>query len=813
MLLALGKTFHHVRILPVVLHFPFLKHLHTHPLPSSPASKPLPKCNSPPDLLSLCTSVQYLNQLKQAHSIFTLHGLLPRSITICAALILQYATFQANPSTIYHLFYQTLPFSPSSTFLNNTMIRAHFILGLYREGLVIYNEMVKNEVKCDDYTYPFVLKLCSECCEVWKGLEVHCSLTKVGFDKDLFVNNTLMLFYGSCGDLKDVEKMFVEMPIRDVVSWNTVIRALSDTNHHCEVINLFNEMVSFANFKPNDASLVSVLPVCATIGNGITVRGIHCYSLKVGLDNKVRVGNAFVDAYGKCGEFQAAMQVFDEMVEKNDVSWNAIITSFAYRGCFRDALDSFKLMINERIKLNSVAVSSLLPVLGELGFLSMGREVHGLSVRMGIDADIFVTNSLIDFYAKSGRPVDASHVFYNMSSRNVVSWNTMVANLAQNELESEAIEFVRKMQVHGEIPNGVTFTNVLPACARICSLQSGKEIHARLIREGSASDLFVSNALTDMYAKCGCLKQAQCVFDISPTDEVSYNILIVGYSQTHECSKSLLLFSDMGLLGMKHDSVSFMGVLSACANISAIKQGKEIHGFAIRRSFHEQLFVANSLLDMYTKSGRIDLAKKIFDRIPNKDCASCNTMILGFGMLGELDTAIDLFEAMKEDGIDYDSVSYVAVLSACSHGGLVEKARRFFNDMLDCGIKPSQLHYACMVDLLSRSGLIEEAIDLIKGLPVTPDANIWGALLGGCRLHGNVELGCWAAEHLLKLKPDHSGYYALLSNMYAEAGKWVEADRVRELMKLRGVKKNPGCSWVQNQDQTYTFMAGERLEG
>ncbi|PHT32929.1 hypothetical protein CQW23_29266 [Capsicum baccatum] len=235
-----------------------------------------------------------------------------------------------------------------------------------------------------------------------------------------------------------------------------------------------------------------------------------------------------------------------------------------------------------------------------------------------------------------------------------------------------------------------------------------------------------------MYAKCGCLNLAKNVFDMSLRDEVSYNILIVGYSQTSHCSKSLELFSEMVLNGMKHDTVSFVGVLSACATISAIKQGKKIHAFAV------------------------------FDRIENRDVASWNTMNLGYGMLGDLYTAIDMFEAMREDGVEHDSVSYIAVLSACSHGGLLDKGKKYFNDMLACNIEPSQMHYACMVDLLGRSGLMDEATNLITGLPFRPDSNVWAALLGASRLHGNVDLGSWAAEHFLKLQPHHPGYYTSL---------------------------------------------------
>jgi pentatricopeptide repeat protein len=370
------------------------------------------------------------------------------------------------------------------------------------------------------------------------------------------------------------------------------------------------------------------------------------------------------------------------------------------------------------------------------------------------------------------------------------------------------------MQAHGQTPNSVTFTNVLPACARLGSLRPGKEIHARTIRMGSANDIFVSNALTDMYAKCGYLNLARNVFNISLRDGVSYNILIVGYSQTSDCSESLCLFSEMRHIGKMHDIVSFVGVISACANLAAIKQGKEIHGLLVRKLIHAQLFIANSLLDFYIKCGRIDIASKVFDQIQKKDVASWNTMILGYGMLGELDTAINLFEAMREyGGVEYDSISYIAVLSACSHGGLVEKRNKYFEEMQTQNIKPTQMHYACMVDLLGRAGLMEEAVELIKGLPIVPDANVWGALLGACRIYGNVELGCWAAEHLFKLKPQHCGCYILLSNMYAEAGRWEEANRVRDLMKSRGVKKNPGYSWVQIRDQVHAFVVGERIEG
>ncbi|CAN1145237.1 Pentatricopeptide repeat-containing protein At1g18485 [Linum perenne] len=763
------------------------------------------------DLLAAHVSnARYLLQIQQCHAFALLNGILPRSVSLSASLILRYAAQRACPATFRRLFEETLPFSRSA-FLWNTLIRAQSVARV-KDDFGVYNRMVRSGVRPDDYTFPFVLKACVDSGSFEKGLEVHGALLKCGFDWDVFVGNTLLLFYGDCVSIRDAEKVFDEMLERDVVSWNTVIGVFSVRGFYKEAFDLFLKMNLTSGLTPNIATVVTVLPVCAGLENVRMAMQIHCFTLKVGLDSQVTVGNALIDVYGKCGKSKFSRRVFDEMVDKNEVSWNAIITGLTYSGNSNYALEMFISMIESHMKPNSVTISSIMPVLVELGHFHIGTEVHGFSLRNGIESDIFVSNSLIDMYAKSGHSTEASNVFNHMHEKNVVSWNAMIANLAQNRMQLAAIELLRQMQFAGEIGNSVTFTNVLPACGRLRLLDAGKEIHARAIRLGCYFDLFVSNALTDMYAKCGCLHLAQTVFETSLRDDVSYNILVIGYSQTSECSKSLDLFKQMGHVGLKHDVVSYVGAISACANLPALKLGKEIHGLVLRNHMNTHLFICNALLDFYTKCGKIDVAEKVFCRISNRDAASWNTMILGRGMLGELDMAFDLFSAMKEDGVPYDSVSYIAVLSACSHGGLVSKGKKYFDEMLAQDIKPTQMHYACMVDLLGRAGLLDEAVKFIEQLQDEPDANVWGSLLGACRLHGNVELACWAADHLFKLKPQHSGYYTMLSNIYAEAGKWDEADLVRKLMKVKGATKNPGCSWVHINDQVHAFIAGDRLQ-
>ncbi|XP_071686033.1 putative pentatricopeptide repeat-containing protein At1g69350, mitochondrial [Rutidosis leptorrhynchoides] len=748
-------------------------------------------------ILPLCNSTISLHQTKQSHAIAITTGYLPTSITISAALILQYATFQ-NPSSSHILFHQSLPYSNSS-FLYNTVIRAYSIAGVYN-GFQVYNLMMRNGVKPDDHTYPFVLKVCTDYNEVPKGKEVHGAVWKSGFGSDVFVGNTLLRFYGECCGVGDAEKVFDKMSKRDVVSWNTLISVCSVVGCNNKAIELFKEMrfgsrSGCFEVEPNVVTIVSLLPVCAAIEDCVMTNEVHGYAVKMGFGSYVTINNAFIDAYGKCGDLKSCKQGFDEMVERNDVSWNAMITSFSHMDRQQDGMDFFRSMVEKNVVPNSVAVSSMLPILVELECLQWGIELHGFSIRIGMDSDIFVANSLLDMYAKFGYSAKASNVFKNIESKNIVSWNALVANYAQNGFETLALHVVREMQDYGQVPGAVTLTNVLPACARIGIVTHGKQVHARSIRMGYACQLFISNALIDMYAKCGHLDLARKVFDISCKDRISYNTLISAYSHTNTSFESLVLFCELLSKGLKPDTISFASALSACANMAEIKNGKEIHGVCVRTLFHNHLIVSNSVMDLYTKCGRIDLAQKVFDRIPNKDVASWNTMIMGYGMRGELDTAISLFEVMKNDHhVKCDSITYIAVLSVCSHGGMVDLGRKYFTEMKEDNVEPTQTHYACMVDLLGRAGLMDEAVEMINGSETELDANAWGSLLGACRIHGNIELGQWASQHLFKLKPGHSGYYTLLSNMYAEAGRWNEADNIRGLMKLRGVKKNPGFS-------------------
>jgi pentatricopeptide repeat protein len=315
-----------------------------------------------------------------------------------------------------------------------------------------------------------------------------------------------------------------------------------------------------------------------------------------------------------------------------------------------------------------------------------------------------------------------------------------------------------------------------------------------------------------MYAKCGNVNIAHKLFERMPKqDVVSWTAIIAAYSQNGHPHEALAFFNEMQVQGIKPNSITIVSVLPACAHLLALEQGKQIHGYAIRSGFESDVVVGTGLVNMYAKCGNVNIAHKLFERMPEQDVVSWNAMILAYGIHGHGEDALALFSQMQQTGTKPDHITFTAILTACSHAGLVDQGWQYFECMKsDYGLAPKLEHYACLVDLLGRAGHLDEAHDIIKKMPLEPNANVWGALLGACRIHCNIELGEQAAKHLFELEPNNAGYYVLLSNIYAEARRWEDVVKLRTMMKERGVKKQPGCSVVAVHREVHTFLVGDR---
>ena len=481
---------------------------------------------------------------------------------------------------------------------------------------------------------------------------------------------------------------------------------------------------------------------------------------------------------------------------------------FSREGGAVDMLHDFD---QQRIPVRSFTYVQLLQGCIKIRDLALGKRIHDHVVQSEVPLNNYVINTLLNMYIKCGTMVDARQVFDKLRKKDVVSWTLMIGGYARHGHVNEAFALFSQMRQVGLKPNQITYVSILNACGCPAALERGKEVHAHIIAAGFQSDMRVGTALVNMYAKCGSIRDARLVFNsMSKRDIISWTAMIVGYAEHGHCGGAFEIFRQMQQVGMKPDQITYMSILNACVCPTALERGKEVHAHIIDSGYPCDVRVGNALVNMYAKCGSIGDARLVFDKMGKRDVITWNALIGGLALYGCGQEALQVFEQMKE-WAKPNLVTFVGVLSACSQAGLVDEGRCYFKAMSqDHGIKPSILHYGCLVDLLGRAGRLEEAENVIRSMPLKANAAIWGTLLGACRLHGNVVLAERAADCSLKIDPQNAGVYVLLSNVYAAAGMRDNVTKVRNLMRDRGVKKQPGRSWIEVDKRVHSFVVGDR---
>lgn len=631
---------------------------------------------------------------------------------------------------------------------------------------------------------------------------------------------------------------------------------------------------------PNSSPFAKLLESCLRSRSALDTRRVHARILKTQFSMEIFIQNRLIDVYGKCDCLDDAHKLFDRMPQRNTFTWNSIISvlaksgflddaarlfrsmpdpdqcswnsmvsGFAQHDRFEESLEYFVKMRREHFFLDEYSFGSALSACAGLMDLNMGTQVHALISKSRYSTHVYMGSALIDMYSKCGSVTCAHEVFSGMIERNLVTWNSMITCYEQNGPTSEALEVFVRMMDCGLEPDEVTLASVVSACANLCALKEGLQIHARVMKiDKLRDDLVLGNALVDMYAKCGRVNEARMVFDRMPIrnvvsetsmvsgyaraasvraarflfskmtqrNVVSWNALIAGYTQNGENEEAFRLFRLLKRESIWPTHYTFGNLLSACANLTDLQLGRQAHAHVLKQGFRFQsgdesdIFVGNSLIDMYMKCGSVKDGSRVFENMYERDCVSWNAIIVGYGQNGHGAEALKMYDKMLVCGEKPDRVTMIGVLCACSHAGLVEEGRRFFFSMKEHGLIPVKDHYTCMVDLLGRAGLLNEAKNLIKAMPISPDAVVWGSLLAACKVHGNIEMGKYAAEKLLEIDPWNSGPYVLLSNMYAELGRWGDVVKVRKLMRQQGVTKQPGCSWIEVDSRVNVFLVKDK---
>ncbi|XP_061367606.1 pentatricopeptide repeat-containing protein At1g18485 [Gastrolobium bilobum] len=699
-------------------------------------------------------------------------------------------------------------------FLWNALLSGYTRNALFRDAISLFVELLSATAFApDNFTLPCVIKACSGLLDAGLGETIHGFALKMGLLSDAFVGNALIAMYGKCGFVESAFKVFESMPKRNLVSWNSMMRGYSENGLFEESYDLFKGLLNGEEaLVPDVATMVTMLPVCAAQGEVKMGMVLHGLALKLGLNEELMVNNSLLDMYSKCGYIGEAQVLFDMNGDKNVVSWNSMIGGYSKAGDFCGTFELLrKMQMEEKLRVNEVTLLNVLPAcLEELHLLRL-KELHGYCFRRGFQNDELVGNAFVAAYAKCGSLVYAERVFHGMKARTVSSWNALIGAHAQNDFPRKALDLYLLMTDSGLEPDLFTIGSLLLACARLRFLHYGKEIHGFMLRNGLELDNFIGISLLSLYIHCNKMLPAKLFFDkMENRSLVCWNTMITGFSQNELPCEALDTFRQMLSSGIQPHQIAIMGVLGACSQVSALRLGKEVHSFALKAHLTEDSFVTCSLIDMYAKCGCMEQSQNIFDRINAKDEASWNVIIAGYGIHGHGLKATELFESMQSSGCRPDSFTFIGLLMACNHAGLVTEGIKYLGQMQSLyGIKPKLEHYACVVDMLGRAGQLNEALKLVNEMPDEPDSGIWSSLLSSCRNYGDLDIGEEASKKLLELGPKKAENYVLLSNLYAGLGKWDEVRQVRQKMKEIGLLKDAGCSWIEIGGKVYRFLVGD----
>lgn len=624
-------------------------------------------------------------------------------------------------------------------FMYNSLIRGYSCIGFAVEAILLYVELVGFGILPDKYTFPFVLSACTKSSAYREGIQLHGAIIKLGFENDVFAENSLIHFYGERGEIVDGRKVFEEMPERNVVSWTSLICAYARRDLPKEAVDLFFKMVEEGT-KPNSVTMVCVISACAKLQELELGQRVCAYIGDLGMKVNTLMVNALVDMYMKCGAVDTAKQLFDECDDRNLVLCNTIMSNYVRLGLAREALAILDEMLLHGPRPDRVSMLSAISASAQLGDLLWGKWCHGYVLRNRLEGWDAICNAMIDMYMKCGKQEMASRIFNHISNKTVVSWNSLIAGLIKNGDVDSARE------VFGKMPE---------------------------------------------------------------RDHVSWNTMLGALTQENMFEEAMELFRVMQREGIKADRVTMVGVASSCGYLGALDLAKWIYIYIEKNKILCDIQLATALVDMFARCGDPQSAMQVFNGMEKRDVSAWTAAIGAMAMEGNGERAVELFNKMLQQGVKPDGIVFVGVLTACSHNGLVEQGWHIFRSMKEIyGISPQIVHYGCMVDLLGRAGLLGEALDLIKSMPMEPNDVIWGSLLAACRKHQNVDMVAYAAERIIELAPEKTGVHVLLSNIYASAGKWTNVAKVRLHMKEKGVRKVPGSSSIEVNGKIHEFTSG-----
>ncbi|KAJ8766929.1 hypothetical protein K2173_011747 [Erythroxylum novogranatense] len=687
------------------------------------------------------------------------------------------------------------------------------IAGVLRKGygsdsLGLYYEMIKENVRPNEFTLATVLKACSMLLDLEFGKQIHVKAIKLGLSLDLFVGSALVDLYAKCGELEFADKLFSYLPEKNSVSWNALLHGYAQKGDGEEVLKLLYRMIE-CEMNFTEFTLSTALKGCANTGNLRHGTSLHSMAIRGGYESEEFLSCSLVDMYFKCGMTCAALKVFNTIKDPDIVAWSAVIAGLDQQGHSQEVAEMFNQMRRAGVRPNKFTLSSLVSAATDMTDLHFGTSIHACIYKCGFESDNSVGNALIMMYMKTGYVQDGTRVFDLITDRDIVSWNSLLSGFYNAETSDQGPKVFCQILLRGFKPNLYTFVGILRSCTSLLDLNFGKQVHAQIIKRSIDAGDFVGTALIDMYAKGRCLEDANVIFNnMIKRDIFTWTVMISGYAQTDRAEVAVKYIGKMHRQGLRPNEFTLASSLRACSHMATLENGRQLHCMAIKIGYFSNVFVSGSLVDMYGKCGCIEDAEVIFKDLASRDTVSWNIIISGYSQHGKGEKALEAFHMMLDEGILPDEVTFTAILSACSYMGWIEKGKTLFDLMNKAyGITPSLAHCACIVDMLGRAGRFSEVELFIEEMKLAPYSLIWETVLGSCKLYGHVDLGEKAARKLFDLEPKLESSYILLSNIFASKGRWDDVKHIRALMSAQGIKKEPGCSWVEVDGQFHVFLS------
>ncbi|CAN6342234.1 unnamed protein product [Urochloa humidicola] len=661
----------------------------------------------------------------------------------------------------------------------------------------------------NEFLLASVLRACTQSRAVHFGEQVHGTSLKLGLDVNIYVGTALINLYAKVACMDGAMRVFHALPAKNPVTWTAVITGYSQIGEGGLALDLFQKM-GVQGVRPDRFVLASAVSACSALAFLQGGRQIHGYAYRCAAVMDASVINALIDLYCKCSRPLMARKLFDRTENLNLVSWTTMIAGYMQNSLDAEAMDMFWQMCQAGWRPDVFACTSILNSCGSLEAIWQGRQIHAHAIKANLETDEYIKNALIDMYAKCDHLTAARAVFDALAHNDAVSYNAMIEGYARQGDLTEALHVFRRMRYYSIRPNLLTFISLLGGASSLqSSIELSKQIHGLIIRSGTSADLYMGSALIDAYSKCSLVDDAKAVFLLMHNRDLAvWNAMIFGHAQNEQGEEAVKLFSQLRASGVTPNEFTFVALVTVASNLASMFHGQQFHGHIIKVGADSNPHVTNALVDMYAKCGFIKEGWLLFESTCGKDVVCWNSMISTYAQHGHAEEALRVFQLMWEARVEPNYVTFVGVLTACAHAGLVDEGLHHFNSMkTKYGIGPGIEHYASVVTLLGRSGKLHSAKEFIERMPIKPAASVWRSLLSACRLFGDVEIGRYAAEMALLVDPSDSGPYVLLSNIYASKGLWADVQKLRRGMDYAGAMKEPGYSWIEVMKEVHTFIA------